>query len=295
MHDARIGRFLSVDPIAKKYPFYSPYLNTGNNPILFKDELGAGPIIDFMRLHYSFTTWLAKSTGMTVENSISFNGGIGMGVIGANARASYGVAIDPLGNVAVHIAKGAGANYPNEGGGMNQVHTSEGFDSVAILGALSIDYSMSFTSEETVMDIGTKNNSGVAFGKLQANLKAGLGISGGLAIEEGGDISGFSFGGGFGLGFLIGSIETEDTVWSFTWEDLGAAEDNFNLASEKFEELGGKDLNLSKSLIMRSTGDGYYSISNGIYDSENNLIWESDTFIELKGNAQKYETKNVKR
>ena len=28
--DARIGRFLSVDPLAGKYPFYSPYAFSGN-------------------------------------------------------------------------------------------------------------------------------------------------------------------------------------------------------------------------------------------------------------------------
>ncbi len=33
IHDARIGRFLSVDPLAKKYPFYSPYAFSGNRVV----------------------------------------------------------------------------------------------------------------------------------------------------------------------------------------------------------------------------------------------------------------------
>lgn len=33
MHDPRIGRFLSIDPLAAKYPFYSPYAFSGNRVI----------------------------------------------------------------------------------------------------------------------------------------------------------------------------------------------------------------------------------------------------------------------
>ncbi|MBS1943234.1 MAG: hypothetical protein JST38_20420 [Bacteroidetes bacterium] len=33
MHDARVGRFWSIDPLAAKYPFYSPYAFSGNRVI----------------------------------------------------------------------------------------------------------------------------------------------------------------------------------------------------------------------------------------------------------------------
>lgn len=33
IHDPRIGRFLSIDPLASKYPFYSPYQFSGNRVI----------------------------------------------------------------------------------------------------------------------------------------------------------------------------------------------------------------------------------------------------------------------
>jgi RHS repeat-associated protein len=53
VHDARIGRFLSVDPLAAKYPFYSPYAFSGNRVIdaielegLEPWELGSGQLID---------------------------------------------------------------------------------------------------------------------------------------------------------------------------------------------------------------------------------------------------------
>ena len=43
IYDPRIGKFLSVDPLTKTYPFYSPYLYAGNSPIRFIDIDGEGP------------------------------------------------------------------------------------------------------------------------------------------------------------------------------------------------------------------------------------------------------------
>jgi len=37
VYDPRVGRFLSVDPLSKSYPFYTPYSFAGNNPIKFID------------------------------------------------------------------------------------------------------------------------------------------------------------------------------------------------------------------------------------------------------------------
>ena len=41
IHDARIGRFLSIDPLTNKFPFYSPYQFAGNKPIQNVDFEGA--------------------------------------------------------------------------------------------------------------------------------------------------------------------------------------------------------------------------------------------------------------
>jgi|GEM_PF-1632458 len=43
IYDTRLGRFLSVDPIAKEYPWYSPYHFAGNNPIRNLDLDGLEP------------------------------------------------------------------------------------------------------------------------------------------------------------------------------------------------------------------------------------------------------------
>ncbi len=43
MYDVLTGRFISVDPISKEYPWYTPYQHSGNNPIKFVDIDGLEP------------------------------------------------------------------------------------------------------------------------------------------------------------------------------------------------------------------------------------------------------------
>ena len=40
IYDPRLGRFLSVDPLTKSYPWYTPYQFAGNKPIMFVDRDG---------------------------------------------------------------------------------------------------------------------------------------------------------------------------------------------------------------------------------------------------------------
>ncbi|MFW5762506.1 MAG: RHS repeat-associated core domain-containing protein [Cyclobacteriaceae bacterium] len=37
IYDARVAKFLSVDPLVKTYPYYSPFIYAGNSPIAFID------------------------------------------------------------------------------------------------------------------------------------------------------------------------------------------------------------------------------------------------------------------
>jgi len=43
MHDPRIGRFFAIDPLASKYPFYSPYAFSGNEVIGSREIEGLEP------------------------------------------------------------------------------------------------------------------------------------------------------------------------------------------------------------------------------------------------------------
>jgi RHS repeat-associated protein len=56
IHDPRLGRFLSIDPLAPKYPHYSPYLFAGNTPIQAIDKNG------LEEFHYV----LVKKDGKTI-------------------------------------------------------------------------------------------------------------------------------------------------------------------------------------------------------------------------------------
>lgn len=44
MYDSRLGRFLSLDPIKRMYPWNSPYAFAENSPIAFLDEEGLGKL-----------------------------------------------------------------------------------------------------------------------------------------------------------------------------------------------------------------------------------------------------------
>ncbi|PZR06928.1 MAG: hypothetical protein DI539_24245, partial [Flavobacterium psychrophilum] len=62
IYDARVGRFLSVDPLDKKFPYWSPYHFSANNPIRFIDLDGAEPINPSIKffLTEAFPTILTK-------------------------------------------------------------------------------------------------------------------------------------------------------------------------------------------------------------------------------------------
>jgi len=47
-YDSRIGRFISVDPITQKYPWYSSYQFVGNTPIQAKDLEGLEPVRNYI-------------------------------------------------------------------------------------------------------------------------------------------------------------------------------------------------------------------------------------------------------
>lgn len=45
MNDTRYGRFFTVDPLYKEYPYYSPYHFAGNNPLKYIDLDGLEPAV----------------------------------------------------------------------------------------------------------------------------------------------------------------------------------------------------------------------------------------------------------
>ena len=79
MHDPRVGRFFAVDPLTKKYPFYSPYTFSGNSVIDATELEGQEPKIlyDIAKLVSPFTFRFTLKTG-TNETGIGIETSFGL-------------------------------------------------------------------------------------------------------------------------------------------------------------------------------------------------------------------------
>ncbi|MBS1690491.1 MAG: hypothetical protein JSS96_17295, partial [Bacteroidetes bacterium] len=67
MEDTRTGRFRSIDPLAKKYPFNSPYDFAAGSPISFIDENGKGPILTITNNNLANKAMVSMSNHNLVE------------------------------------------------------------------------------------------------------------------------------------------------------------------------------------------------------------------------------------
>ena len=79
-YDSRLGRLMSIDPLDKQYPYYTPYQFAGNKPIKYIDKLGAQEEKSW--LDFTFTDlmhWFEKpanpmvTDGFVHKFSSSFN------------------------------------------------------------------------------------------------------------------------------------------------------------------------------------------------------------------------------
>jgi RHS repeat-associated protein len=81
IYDSRVGRFLSIDPLAAKYPNQSPYAGFNDNPLLFADPTGKSGEVTIDKAAKTLTITshmifygseaspsLAKQTASDVEN-----------------------------------------------------------------------------------------------------------------------------------------------------------------------------------------------------------------------------------
>ena len=70
IYDSRIAKFLSVDPLTHKYPWYTPYQFAGNNPILFVDLDGLEPAIP-VEQYGKYTTKITSFSDGQVARLVS--------------------------------------------------------------------------------------------------------------------------------------------------------------------------------------------------------------------------------
>ncbi|MEJ0105581.1 MAG: RHS repeat-associated core domain-containing protein [Bacteroidota bacterium] len=138
IYDTRLGKFLSVDPLTSKFPYYSPYQFAGNNPVKFIDLDGAEPqsnpadaqkIIDDKRKtlqqssHYSSVTpaSLLDNLEANIKNPERFCQGYGTNFCGTAQIATELITRDPVGYVKLmtDIYSQASGEYNN---GVNVVN-----------------------------------------------------------------------------------------------------------------------------------------------------------------------------
>ena len=63
IYDPRLGKFLSVDPLTKDYPFYTPYQYAGNTPIRAVDLDGLEITFkDVWNNKANLVDWLSEKT-----------------------------------------------------------------------------------------------------------------------------------------------------------------------------------------------------------------------------------------
>ncbi len=104
IHDARLGRFLSVDPLSKDYPWYSPYQFGGDNPIKSVDLEG---LEESVNLNFTAIFKLAEPKKKSSQNKqlFSWSGGIGLGYTNRFGN------VQPALNIAWNVYNGGlGAN-----------------------------------------------------------------------------------------------------------------------------------------------------------------------------------------
>jgi RHS repeat-associated protein len=82
IYDPRLGKFLSVDPLQKKFPFYSPYHFAGNSPIANVDLDGREPNWFMIPIYWELAK--AKIKKWINDSGDELSGGINEYARGAN-------------------------------------------------------------------------------------------------------------------------------------------------------------------------------------------------------------------
>ena len=122
MHDPRIGRFFSVDPLAAKYPFYSQYAFSGNRVIDMVEleglepaetELNAGIKVNLSNFKGKVGSSVSLSLGSSYKKG-SFQLGINYSfTLSGNelGTSEYGRGIG-FGSISPSLTLGTGEGYP---------------------------------------------------------------------------------------------------------------------------------------------------------------------------------------
>ncbi|MBC7775244.1 MAG: hypothetical protein H7246_07385 [Phycisphaerae bacterium] len=195
-YDGRLGRFFSVDPLTKKYAFFSPYQFAGNMPTWQIDIDGLEPPITTYGVTISElpagsarTTPVQSSKGgstFIINGSATVAVGLGYGGI---ASIQVGTAYDVIGTTQYYAYK---ALWPG-----NQNLKAGASNPQVLVGAqASVDAGISIVDEPTF----TKAFNQVSYSMSTVSAKWGIGGSGSVNNKGWGATVGFGIGGLFETG-----------------------------------------------------------------------------------------------
>jgi RHS repeat-associated protein len=121
MYDSRVGRFLSLDPYAFRYPGESPYLFAGNNPIFYIDKNGEYKLAPDLQKKYPKLATLVRNLETIMKSNPevweAFKGNLGLTEEQATALVRWDsgpeLAVAPLPNEPKNVVFGETALEPN--------------------------------------------------------------------------------------------------------------------------------------------------------------------------------------
>jgi RHS repeat-associated protein len=284
--DPRIGRFLSLDPQSEKYPYLTPFCNSANNPILFIDYDGKGPIIRALQIGAWPYTALAHALHTTISLDITGTAAAGLGFAGAGSKSGVSIAVDPQGDFGVVLKFGAFADGFSEATGW-AASTATGTGkkgglsggNVADGGLVSDDIGLNFNwGAKSITDLGGKA------GDFVNPVAPSMDIKGADVVSVGISASSESFGVslGVGLGAVVAMINTDNLVLATNFNDLGKAEDSYDDA-KSFADKNSCTL----SVTVKKTKNNQYTISINAVSKDSKKVLKSFEAVTLKYNEKK--------
>lgn len=91
IYNAGLGKFLSVDPICKNYPWYAPYQFAGNSPLIFVDIDGLEQFLYHIPQGTAIVTYITKSDILfEIYERVTMPENKSIVHVGAISRSDYG-------------------------------------------------------------------------------------------------------------------------------------------------------------------------------------------------------------